>query len=81
MTEQTPTVETQRAELAATVEALAAKADVPTRMREAVHERQHRLRAHAPVVAATVGGLVAAIVVTALLSRRTRSRRTGKGTR
>ena len=39
-----PSVEQQRADLAATVEALAAKADVPTRVADAATEQAHRLK-------------------------------------
>lgn len=41
---ETPSVEEQRAELAATVEALAAKADVPTRVKGAAIEQAHHLK-------------------------------------
>ncbi|MCX5044133.1 DUF3618 domain-containing protein [Aldersonia sp. NBC_00410] len=72
MTDHTPDIEEQRAEIAATVEALAAKADVPTRLRSATEVQRRKLQDNAPLVAAAVGGVVAAVVVIVILRRRNR---------
>ena len=74
-----PDVETQRAEVAETVAALAAKADVPTRVQNEASYQAERAKAvtqdNPQMVAAAVGGVIAALFVTVLLRRRRRSRR------
>ncbi len=76
--EPPPSVEDQRAELAETVSALAAKADVPTRVsNEAAYQASRASTAvqdHRGAAAGIVGAIVAAVVVTVVLRRR-RSRK------
>lgn len=73
-----PSAEEQRAELADTVSALAAKADVSGRLSEEASAQAARasnaVQDNPQIVAAAVGSVIAAIVVTIVLRRR-RSRR------
>lgn len=73
-----PSVDRQREELAATVEALAAKAHVPTRVKGAAHRRrvdlQHELEQNRTVVIEVTAG-VAAVAVAVWLLRRRKARR------
>lgn len=74
-----PSVEDQRAEVAETVAALAAKADVSSRVQnEASHqaERAKAVTQENPQVVAAVTGLVAALVVAIIVRRRRRRRLT-----
>ncbi|ORM25159.1 DUF3618 domain-containing protein [Williamsia sp. 1135] len=89
MTEPTPTdpaddqtppppVEQQRAELAETVEALAQKLDVPTRVKSAAADTAHTAQVKAienqqPLAAFGAAGVVAIIAIV-LLRRRRRSK-------
>lgn len=75
-TEELPSPEEQRAEVAETVAALAAKADVSTRVQNEASFQADRAKAitqeNPQMVAAAVGGVIAALFVTALLRRRRR---------
>ncbi|MGA9872195.1 MAG: hypothetical protein WBQ44_13775 [Rhodococcus sp. (in: high G+C Gram-positive bacteria)] len=76
--EDAPSIEEQRAEVAETVAALAAKADVPARVQNEAAFQADRAKAVAQenpqILAAAVGGVLAALLVTVILRRR-RSRR------
>ncbi|MDJ0361859.1 DUF3618 domain-containing protein [Rhodococcus sp. H29-C3] len=74
-----PSVETQRAELADTVAALAAKADVPTRVQNSANAQIQKAKAIAQenpqILAASAGSLLGAIIVLIVLRRRRSHRR------
>lgn len=74
-----PDIEEQRADVAETVAALAAKADVSTRLQNEASYQAEKAKAatqeNPQMVAAAIGGLVAAVLVTALLRRRRRRSR------
>ncbi|ATQ31052.1 membrane protein [Rhodococcus ruber Chol-4] len=74
--EPVPSVEQQRAELAATVDELAQRVDVPARTKAAAHEKVEAAKQTAAekpqIVAAVVGSVVAALAVRAVVRRRRR---------
>ncbi|MBY6410381.1 hypothetical protein HQ346_02290 [Rhodococcus sp. BP-252] len=73
-----PSVEEQRADVAETVAALAAKADVPARVANEASFQAERAKTAAQknpqVIAAAIGAVVAGTIVTIIIRRR-RSRR------
>ncbi|KZF09402.1 hypothetical protein A2J03_02460 [Rhodococcus sp. EPR-157] len=73
-----PSVDAQRAELAETVSALAAKADVPTRVRNEATVQASKasdaVKNNPNIVAGIVGAVLTSVLVTVLLRRR-RARR------
>lgn len=79
ITDPTASVEDQRADLAETVSALAAKADVPARVsNEAAHQTARASTAiqnNPTAVAGVVGTVVAALIVTIVLRRRRANRK------
>ena len=74
--EPVPSVEQQRAELAATVDELAQRVDVPARTKAAANEKVEAAKQTAAekpqIVAAVVGSVVAALAVRAVVRRRRR---------
>lgn len=77
--EPEPGVETQRAELADTVAALAAKADVPTRVQNSANAQIQKAKTIAQenpqILAASAGSLAVAVVALIILRRRRSHRR------
>ncbi|MFI8566263.1 DUF3618 domain-containing protein [Rhodococcus sp. NPDC078407] len=72
--DQPPSIEEQRSELAETVSALAAKADVPTRVSNEASRQAARasdaVRERPGATAGVAGAVVAVLLVTLLLRRR-----------
>ena len=72
--DQPPSIEEQRSELAETVAALAAKADIPTRVGNEASRQATRasdaVRSRPGTAAGAVGFVVTAVLVTVLLRRR-----------
>ncbi|MBY4126951.1 DUF3618 domain-containing protein [Rhodococcus fascians] len=72
--DQPPSIEDQRSDLAETVSALAAKADVPTRVGNEASRQATRaseaVRSRPGIAAGAVGVVVTAVLVTILLRRR-----------